>query len=150
MLRDFLEQLAFLINTGIQIDARAKNQKIPQNFRLEVTNNSIKIIGPDYFKYLVHGRGPGKQPPPERMLKWVQQNPTIYAQFKAAYKNASEKSLAFLVGRKIARYGTDIFQGKKQGIAMNNIVHDSIQEVFKQLPNTLGKDILQRLKTSAI
>lgn len=101
---------------AIKADAEAKRQSIPDSFRVEVDENGGRLYVADYFKYLVVGRGPGKAPPPDAMRAFVKKNPRILQDARRTFKNISEQSIAFLIGRKIAREGTDIFTGKKQGV----------------------------------
>lgn len=64
----------------------------------------------NYIMTLEHGRRPGKMPPVQPILEWVQQrgiNPP----------DISQSSLAFLVARKIGREGSLVFrQGGNTGI----------------------------------
>jgi hypothetical protein len=64
----------------------------------------------NYLMTLETGRGPGKPPPTEPILKWIQQrgiNPD----------DISQKSLAYLIARKIGNEGSLVFrQGGNTGI----------------------------------
>lgn len=102
--------------TAIKADAAQKNQAIPDAFRVEVGDDGGKLYAPDYFKYLVLGRRPGKRPPPDAMLAYVKKHPGLLVDARYHFKNITEKSLAFLIGRKIGREGTNIFSGKKPGV----------------------------------
>lgn len=65
---------------------------------------------PEYWKYIEYGRGPGKQPPIDKMLKFVKKiTPTPYQLPSGKRVIPTEKQLAFLIGRKI---GKDGVQGK--------------------------------------
>lgn len=130
LLRKFLSDVTDLIKA----DAESKNQKIPVgSFQPEVTASQGLLYAAHYFKYLVHGRGPGKQPPPEAMLKFVQDNPHILEEVRQVYKYINERGLAFLIGRKIGREGTDIYQGKKPGIDLEGAIEGSMEDFLEQL-----------------
>ncbi len=118
---------------GVQTDALAKGQKIPQYFRIVVTEDGGMLFGADYFKYRVFGRGPGKFPPPDKMLEFVKKNPEVLASARQKFKNISEKSLAFLIGRKIAKKGTDIFLGKKPGVDLLGVMDSNMPEFLHAL-----------------
>lgn len=62
--------------------------------------NSSEIIlsAKDYFKYFDEGRPAGKFPPPAKLQEWVKHNLRV--------PEKDVKSLAFLIGRKIAKFGT--------------------------------------------
>jgi hypothetical protein len=122
------------VTEGIKSDAAAKSQKIPvSSFRVEADSQVGRLFGADYFKYLVTGRGPGKQPPPDKMLKFVQDNPDILAEARQRFKYITEKGLAYLIGRKIGREGTDIFTGKKPGIDLEGAINAPMEDFLKQL-----------------
>ena len=87
---------------AIKDDAQGKNQAIPEGFRVEVSEEGGKLWAADYFKFLVLGRGPGKQPPPDKLIEWVEKNPGRLTDAKQVFKNITAKGLAYIIGRKIA------------------------------------------------
>lgn len=118
---------------AIKTDAQSKGQKIPMAWRVVVHDNGGEVWNKAYFKYLAAGRPPGKQPPPDRMLDFVQKNPHIFADAKTRFKYITEKGLAYLIGRKIGREGTDIYTGKKPGIDVLSAVDGVWSTVSKKL-----------------
>jgi hypothetical protein len=64
---------------------------------------SIKLN--DYWKYIESGTKP-HWPPPSAILRWVQVKPVI-PRPDAKGRIPSQKSLAFLIGRKISKEGTE-------------------------------------------
>lgn len=78
----------------------------------------------NYIMTLEHGRRPGKMPPVQTILQWVEQrgiNPP----------DISQKSLAFLIARKIGREGSLVFrQGGNTGIISQVQSEDWILENF--------------------
>ena len=79
---------------------------------IEAKENSGQLYGADYFTQQKQGRAPGKFPPIEAIIEWIK--------VKGIQKkdNISDRSLAFLIARKIAKSGTDIFTGKRKGLDM--------------------------------
>ncbi len=132
--KDALSQFFEKVINGLKNDAASKNQKFPVS-SLEHTesNEGGQLIGADYIKYLIFGRSPGKFPPPDKMLDFVEENPQIYASAKQQFKYITQKGLAFLIGRKLAREGSDIYQGKKQGIDMLGVMEKNFPELLKQI-----------------
>lgn len=129
-LKDFLKR----VTDGLIKDAESKNQKIPvSSIRFEADELGGSMYAAHYFKYLIYGRGPGKAPPPDTMLAWVQGNPDVLERAKQVFKYITEKGLAYIVGQKIAREGTDIYSGKKPGIDLLGVMEDSMPELLKQL-----------------
>lgn len=135
---------------GIKADAAEKSQKIPaSSFRVEAAGNQGRGFAAHYFKYLVHGRGPGKFPPPEEMLKFVQKNPEILAEAKQRYKYITEKGLAYIIGRKIARQGTDIHMGKKPGIDLEGAINEPLEDFLKQVAYHEALNVASKIRQAA-
>ena len=62
-------------------------------------NPTIVVEAADYWYYVEEGRKPGRFPPLNKMLSWVQQKPALTS------PELSIKQRAFLAGRSIAKYG---------------------------------------------
>lgn len=67
---------------------------------------TVYLHSKDYLKYIENGRGPGKFPPPDKILQWVKDKKLPTKESTGDKSLPSEKSLAYLVGRKISLYGT--------------------------------------------
>jgi hypothetical protein len=140
----------FFIRTieGLKQDAASKSQKIPvSSFRYDSDAITGQLFSADYFKYLIYGRGAGKGPPPENILIWVQNNPDTLARAKQVYKYITEKGLAYLIGRKIAKQGTDIHLGKKPGIDLLGVMEKNMPELLKDLAKNEATKIATELRT---
>lgn len=124
-----------------------KVQAPKQNFRVVVNEDGGKLYAADYFRYLVLGRGPGKFPPPDAMEKFVEKHPEILQEARAKWKNISQRSLAFLIGRKIAQHGTDIYQGKRKGVDFLGAMEKNMPELLKEIARGEAYKILTFLKT---
>jgi hypothetical protein len=111
------------------------------------TETSGEIKGLRYIGAQRFGRRPGKFPPIDDIKQWIDDkgiNPT----------DISKDSLAFLIARKIAREGTDIYTNKRPALAVSDIIEvrldelksnllsDKVQEIRKQVVSSL-KNILQ-------
>lgn len=128
---DALQEFFFKVIDSIIQDAAAKGQKIPEIwFEIDSQGNGI-MMGPAYFKYLIHGRPPGKQPPVQKMIDWLVVNPDIVSRLQQVYKYLTAEQAGFLIARKIGREGTDIWQGKKPGI-------DLVGSLEKHMPDLLA------------
>ena len=68
---------------------------------------SIDLNLEDWWKYVEEGRGPGKFPPPDKILEWIRVKPILPTPMSNG-KLPTEQQLAFLIGRKISNEG---FQG---------------------------------------
>lgn len=140
----------FFVRTidGLKADAASKGQKIPTSFRTEVDEITANLYAPDYFKYLIYGRGPGKAPPPENILKWVQDNPDALSRARQIFKYITEQGLAYIIGQKIAREGTDIHTGKKPGIDLLGVMEQNMPELLADLAKNEVIDIATSLRSA--
>lgn len=129
---------------GIKQDAESKGQKFPvSSIRVEITPESGDLYAADYAKYLIYGRPPGKQPPLENIVKWVEsqgfltKQTKIQAQFqregRSVDRSTEYEQIAFLIARKIGRDGSDIWQGKKEGIDLLTAMDNAKPQFLKDL-----------------
>lgn len=72
---------------------------------IEFSNNKMSgyISLASYWKYVEYGRRPGKFPPPNKILDWIKIKPVIPRPVNGI--KPTDKQLAFLISRKIARDG---------------------------------------------
>ena len=64
----------------------------------------VQLSLESYWKYVEHGRRPGKFPPPTAIIGWIQAKPVI-PKPDSSGKLPTVRSLAYLIGRKIATEG---------------------------------------------
>ena len=69
--------------------------------RMEVSNGTLKIYANKYIYQLIYGRKPGKMPPRDAIVKWIQD--------KGIQSTIPINSLAFLIQRSIAKNGTSLY-----------------------------------------
>lgn len=147
--KDALSEFFNKFFEGLIADAQAKGQKIPvSSFRHEETNEGGQAYAADYLKYLVYGRGPGKFPPPDNMLDFVQGNPDVLARLRTVFKNITEQGAAYIIGRKIALQGTDIYLGKKQGVDFLGVMEKNLPDLYKAIARNEAINIATSLKQS--
>jgi hypothetical protein len=142
--KDILTEFFDRVIEGLKADAESKGQKFPgDKMRSENDDYGGRLIGPHYVQYLIFGRGPGKQPPPEAMTAFVDSNPDILKRAQAVYGRITSQQLGFLIGRKIAREGTDIYSGKRPGIDLLGTIDKSLPDLVK----TIAKNEALRIAT---
>ena len=97
---------------------------------------------PDYWYYAENGRRPGKFPPPDAILKWIQ--------FKRLVPNPGRngkipdtRQLVYLISRKIALHGTEGKHLLQQTIneTYDTLVDRLVEAIADKIENELEKDI---------
>lgn len=101
--------------------------------RVDSSGDAGDLTGDSHWYYTIHGRRPGTQPPLEAILEWVRKKPIV--------ADISERSLAFLIARKIGRVGTDIYLGKRPGMALPIIIEEANRDFKQDLKSKLRAEI---------
>ena len=83
----------------------------------------------DYYKWVENGRGPGKFPPPDKILEWIRIKPIIPDD--RGGRLPTEQQLAYLIGKKIA----------EQGIEPGNQLHNAMDDIFPQFEERIDEAI---------
>lgn len=130
---------------------RSLIQKLPSEFgiiktietRVEVLGNNYRVVLrlADYWKWIEEGREPGKQPPSNKLIEWIRRR-------GITPRNGitSEKSLAFLIGRKVAREGIKPRRYLAQTQEEFKDFRSKIIEAFKYDVREFTEGIMMELK----
>lgn len=118
---------------------RIASRELLESIRTRVvTENgtwSVVVNLRDYWKYVENDTRP-HWPPPDAILRWVEIKPTIPRPYTLNGREISAKSLAYLVGRKIARVGT-------KGTHDLELARLNTFERFKkEIAEALGRDVV--------
>jgi len=114
--------------------------KSAESLAISVDGNTGTLSGAKYFVQQTLGRKPGKFPPIDDILDWIRAKKITPRDPKT-----SERQLAFLFARKIARSGTDIFQGRRPGLDMDEIIAKLVKEWMAQFGKDFKADITQTI-----
>ena len=95
---------------------------------------------PEYWYYAENGRGPGKRPPIEPLIKWIQHKRLATSTLGKA---TSTISLAYAISWKIARKGTEGKHLLQRTIdeTYDNLVDRLVEAISEQLDKDLENDI---------
>lgn len=91
---------------------------------LEVDGN--KLLGNDYIYFLDKGRAPGTFPPVDNIRDWVRDKLGITEEKEI-------NQIAYLVGRKIKKEGTEIFKDNSKGIELDSIIEKEMEELMNDI-----------------
>ena len=111
------------------------------------TGLKIDIGGVDYVRYLEHGRGEGKHPPPDKIKQWIRDK-GLDVQFQKEYEL---NSFAYLIGRKIAQEGSLLNRTGSTFNGFNSPVGSAFEkERMEALKVALQKSLNTTIKSDII
>ena len=102
---------------------------------------ALYFVLPDYWQYAEFGRGPGKFPPPDAILKWIQFKKLVPTSRNG--KVPATQQLVYLISRKIALKGTEGKHLLQQTIdeTYNTLVDQLVEAIEAELEKEIEKDI---------
>lgn len=80
---------------------------------IDFGENFVRSMGIFYLEFLDTGRAPGKFPPKEPIERWVQ------TKLGLSPGNSEFDGIVFVIQRKIAQLGTEIYLNKGKGIELS-------------------------------
>lgn len=104
-----------------------------------LSKDTVVSIGISYLEQLDQGRSPGRFPPVNKMRQWVSQKLGIT-------DPKANNQVAFLVGRKISKEGTFIFNNKSKGIQLDNKIEELNKRLLEKLPEAFAFEIINSIK----
>ena len=141
-LKIFIDDLVTVYKqTLIRDDKKASGNLIKSIKELEIEFSNNKMIGSislaNYWKYVEYGRKAGKFPPVDKILNWIKIKPVIPRPVNGI--KPTQKQLAFLISRKIARDGIQAGNQFKESL---NIVWNRNKE---NISNAISIDLNQQI-----
>lgn len=110
-----------------------------RSLRVEFGNDFVQSIGIFYLEFLDTGRGNGKFPPAAPIQKWVETKLGI------SPDSSEFDGVVYLIRRKIARLGTEIFRNNSKGIELTEKIVSLKKEINKNVKESVFIGIKQRL-----
>lgn len=116
--------------------------QLAQSVRYEVDESGLRVYANDYIVYLIEGRRPGKFPPKQPIIDWIDDK-------GIQFDNIKKESLAFLIQRKISKEGTTAFQqggtDLVSGVLTPALIKDIINAFRDDYIKTIRSDIVEAL-----
>lgn len=135
-INDFMNTYKSLL---VRDGKKASGNLINSIRNVDITFENGEIVGEislaSYWKYVEYGRRPGKFPPLQNILDWIKIKPVIPRPVNGL-KQPSEKQLAFLISRKIA----------KDGIKAGNQLQEALEITWSKWENTLSQSISEDIQ----
>jgi hypothetical protein len=104
------------------------------SLRIDYGYDFVQSIGIFYLEFLDTGRGPGKMPPFEPIMRWAIQ--------KTGQQREELYALVRYVQNKIANLGTEIFLNSSKGIELS----EKILTLKENLNDTIKKSVVLEIK----
>lgn len=108
-LENYCKEVKNLYTTKILDAGKSATGNLVQNFQVVVNFQDNQVLCTvqtvDYFQWVENGRGPGKFPPLNVIENWIETKNILPRPENG--KLPSQKSLVFLIGRKIAEHGIE-------------------------------------------
>ena len=92
----------------------------------------VRSLGVFYIYFLDVGRKPGKFPPVDVIEEWARTKPV--------------EANPYLVARKIAREGTEIYKNRSKGLELDKKRNRLQQEIREKAPKWAKEDVLIHIK----
>ena len=103
----------------------------------------LSVLVPNYFPFAENGRRPGKFPPPDAILKWVQFKRLVPRPGRDG-KVPSTNQLVYLISRKIATKGTEgkhLFEKTLDDPNLDNIADKLVELITAEFEKEIEKYI---------
>lgn len=146
---EILQQFGAVIIEQIRANAAAQDRnasgRAARELREDVTASELKVIdAAGYTQWgWEYGRGPGKFPPLSKLVEWVK--------IRGLAEAGRERSLAYLIGRKMAREGSALFRAGGQSGVITGVINqeriDTVAESFAtKYFNEIKSEVVKELK----
>lgn len=112
---------------------------LEKTLRYEVKDGVLRVYANHYIYYLLFGRKPGKKPPRDVIVKWIQD--------KGIQSNIPIQSLAFLIQRAIGERGTLLYPQGARYIIDNIINENFVSALNSELMSGLLTEVVESFKT---
>ncbi len=126
-------------------DQRAKNirssGKSAESLKEQADDSRGTLTGSHYFVQQKLGRRPGKFPPIQAIIDWIREKKVFNVSGEK-----EERSLAFIIARKISKNGTDIFQKRRPALDPQKKIDESRKELIKAITQIEIDKIVANLK----
>lgn len=107
----------------------------------------LAFLLPDYWWFAENGRRPGKFPPPDKILKWIQFKRIVPSSHSG--KVPSTNQLVYLISRKIALKGTEgkhLFEKTLDDQNLDKLADNLVELITEQFEKEIEKEIQNIIK----
>lgn len=128
-------------NDQIRQDIPKDEGKAAQSIHIELHGNEIQSVGSSYIEYLDRGSAPWKNPEQYKKLGYILD--------KSGWADRNNTS-AYAAAYSIAHKGSQIYQGKKTGIQLDQKLKDLSARLAQKIPKFVADNIKTQMKWNKI
>ena len=149
-IRNICEQIAQVYRDKMSIAGYDPNGELMKfTWVTEYNGNLFQLFFnlPDYFPYAENGRRPGKFPPPNEILKWIQFKRIVPSSHSG--KIPTTNQLVYLISRKIALKGTEgkhLFEKTLDDPNLDKLADNLVELITEQFEKEIEKEIQNIIK----
>lgn len=126
---DIARQFLFMVSGEIEPYVSDKPE-------IKVSRNTVTLFAPEHFQFAKYGRGPGKQPPVNKILDFVKKKGIIF-------ENSTQEGTAWAIAKSIAKKGTKGYTPNAPNAfeeAINKHLKDYADEISKHLSTVAERE----------
>ena len=122
-------------NIQKQIDALnlSASGKARSSISFTATDKALYIEGLARVVFMIFGRASGKMPPIDPIRRWVEQ--------KLGVSEDESEGIAWGIAKKIAKEGTNIFNGKAKGLRIEVTLSILNKEILSEITTVYAQEI---------
>jgi hypothetical protein len=119
-----LEEIArqFLMMVGQNLDQYTSERNV-----VEVDSSGVTLFTPSHIQFAAYGRGPGKKPPLDPILKWVSRKGIVF-------EGTDERGTAFAIQNSISKKGTKNWKPNAP-----NVLEEAIKKELEKYNEKVAK-----------
>ena len=118
--------LTFIAREFLKMVGKSLDQHTSEKNFVEMDATSVTLFTPSHIQYSYAGRGPGKKPPLDPILKWVKREGIIFS-------GTDERGTAFAIQNSISKKGTKNWQPNAP-----NVIDEAIKDEISKYSQALA------------
>lgn len=143
IINEFTDTLKSVISSNGSNASGTLSKSITGIVKMNDKYLTVSISLEDYWKYIEYGTNP-HFPPVDKIREWIRVKPVLPRPL-ASGKLPTENQLAFLIGRKISRFGTKpkpfLNNTKEEFDLVGKVYNATLELITKQLEQEINEEL---------
>lgn len=125
--------MEFLKMVGKDLDKYTSEKNV-----VEMDATSVTLFTPSHVQFAAFGRGPGKKPPLDPILKWVKREGIIF-------DNTDQRGTAFAIQNSIAKRGTKNYKPNAPNV-IESAIKNELEKYSKAIASAFAIQVNGEIK----